>query len=104
MTPPPPVPLTYADPRLGRRRHRAKHLIAIGFGAVAVPLGGLFAFAAFVQWDYPSHTSAGTSADTRVYHANAVKLACCAALLVGPGVRYFRLGVRGQPAMETTVR
>ena len=90
--------LPYALPNVGRRRHRAKHAIAIAFAVIAIGLGLLFEWVGFVQFVRSLRDT--TTRDKSDSRENAVRCAACGLVLIVPGIWYARVGLRGEPIEE----
>ena len=96
--------LAYAQPRVAGR-YEAKHVVAIAFAVIAIGLGTLFTLAG-VYWGLGSVFET-TTREARLDREKSVRCILCGVVLIVPGVRYGRIGMRGNlppPAESTAAR
>lgn len=89
--------LKYARPTM-RHRRGVMHAIAIAFAVIALCLGALFTLKSIERCE--RSISEPTTTDQRLFRQDAMRLFACSVLLIGPGIWYGRLGLRGEPASD----
>jgi hypothetical protein len=87
--------LAYARPGVGPlRTRRLKHVLALGFAALALPLGALFVLNAV---GYLGRSLAEpTTRERRLFREDALRCLACGVVLIAPGTRYALVGFRGE--------
>ena len=96
---PPPAAATgvldYGRPA-GGGRYRVKHVLAVVFAVVALPLGAYFWLFAIER--FSRAVTEPTTADRLSFQNDAVRLLACSIVLVVSGIWYLRIGLRGERA------